>query len=293
MVIGYPERLVADHRVLLATAERAGFTTELVAPSRATLMIDADGERVLVDGSVRRPDVVLPRGVNRPWPLLRQVLEVWERQGVVMVPTVAAADRCADKVTTTRILASAGVPVLPTLAVVPGADVDLAPLAKHGALVAKPARGSKARGVEAFPTLDQAQASLQQGRALVGGMVDHHVVQPLASDAGCDYRVVVADGRVVAVTERRAPDRDFVTNRAGATVVDIDHPERTLPDVVQVAVAATAALGLDFGGVDVIRHDEQAVVLEVNAWPGLASQARDDQLAKSLLDLVTGLLRTD
>jgi len=289
MIIGYPERLVADHRALLDAAQAAGYDTVLVAPSRLALVVDDEGERVLVDGLPRRPAAVLPRGVNRPWPLLRQILEVWATQGVLVVPNMAAADLCADKVATTRVLAAAGVPVLPTVAVVPGSGVSLTPLDGRGALVAKPARASKAAGVERFDHRAAAEAVLGAQRQLVAGMVDHHVVQPLATGAGIDYRVVVATGRAVAVTERRAPADDFVTNRPGAVVTDIDDPGREVPDVVEVAVAAAQALGLEFGGVDVIRHEGRAVVLEVNAWPGLAATVRNDQLARSLVAVVTHL----
>jgi [lysine-biosynthesis-protein LysW]---L-2-aminoadipate ligase len=291
MIVGYPERLVADHGALVAAGEAAGFRTELVAPSRLSLHVDALGERVLVDGQVHRPDVVLPRGVNRPWPLLRQLFQIWQGEGCVIIPSVEAADLCADKVSTTRALAAAGVAVLPTVAVVPGDGVALDVLRGHEPLLTKPARASKARGVQDFVSVEAAHQSLRNGRALVAGMVDHHVVQPLASGAGCDYRVVVASGRVVAVTQRQAPAGEFITNRPGATVTDIADPYRDLPDVVAVATDACEVLQLEFGGVDVIMHHGQATVLEVNAWPGLAAHIRDDQLVISLLDVVTRRLR--
>jgi glutathione synthase/RimK-type ligase-like ATP-grasp enzyme len=91
---------------------------------------------------------------------------------------------------------------------------------------------------------------------------------------------------VVAATERRAPDGTVVTNANGSTVHDIAEPERTHPDVVNVALAAADALGLEFAGVDVIRHHGQAVVLEVNAWPGLAADVRGKQLADALIAAV-------
>ena len=290
MILGYPERLVADHAALTAAAEEAGFTTEVVSPSRLSLMIDAGGERVLVDGRERRPDVVLPRGVNRPWPMVRQILEVWQRRGVTVVPSVAAADLCADKLATTRALVAVGVPVLPTVGVVPGEGVTLEPWPEDGAVVTKPARASKSQGVHAFDGAESAQQALREGRALVAGMVDHQVVQPLASSSGCDFRVVVAAGRAIAVTRRVAPEGEFVTNRAGAVVTDVHDARNTQSDVVSVAEAAAVALDLPFCGVDVIHHREQAVVLEVNAWPGLAAHIRNDQLAKSLVAVAAAMV---
>lgn len=285
VIVGYPERLVDDHRALVEAATTAGFRAEVVAPSRLALVVDDAGERVLKDGQEYRPHVALPRGVNRPWAMVRQLLEVWQQQGCVVVPAISASELCADKVATTRALGRAGVPVLPTVGVVPGDGVDLNGLVSPHTVVVKPARASKARGVEAFDTVSDAQESLRRGRSLVADLVDHQLVQPQASSAGCDFRVVVADGEVVALTRRVAPPDEFITNRPGAEVTDVLPPFHGHGDVVDVAVAAAGALDLAFAGVDVIRHHDQAVVLEVNAWPGLAAAVRHDRLAKSLVEV--------
>jgi glutathione synthase/RimK-type ligase-like ATP-grasp enzyme len=285
VIVGYPQRLVADHAALMAAASAGGFRPEVVAPSRLSLATSGEGTTVLVDGHARTPVVALPRGVNRPWPMLRHVLAHWEQQGCIVVPSVQGAELCADKVATTVALATAGVPVLPTRGIIPGDGVVIDASVGMGPLVVKPARASKAIGVEAHPSATAAQQHLRSERPLVGGMVDHQVVQALATGAGCDYRVVVAHGEIAAVTQRMAPPGDFVTNRDGAEVVDIDDPYRTTPDVVEVAIAAATALQLGFAGVDVIHHEGRAVVLEVNAWPGLAAQVKSDQLAKSLVEV--------
>jgi glutathione synthase/RimK-type ligase-like ATP-grasp enzyme len=290
VVIGYPDRLVEDHRALLDAARRAGFSAELVAPSRIGLYVDHHGERVLVDGVERRPDVVFPRGVNRPWPILRQVLEIWDRDGTLVVPVVAAADACADKLVTTRRLAAAGVPVLPTVGLAPGPGVHVGESWGSQALVAKPARASKARGVCGYEDSEAAQIALSELVPLVDGMTDHHVVQPLAASAGCDYRVVIAGGEVVALTRRHAPEGTFVTNRAGGIVTDVIHPDRAVPAVVDIAQAAAMALGLSVGGIDVIEHVDGPVVLEANAWPGLAASVHGDRIAAAFIDVARSAL---
>lgn len=321
IVLGYPEHLVADHAALVAAATAAGFDAEVVAPSRLTLALGleraggsprrdtgSDGRGrdavVLVDGAPRWPDVVLPRGVNRPWPLLRQLLDVWESAGVVVVPTTAAIDACADKLVTTRRLAAAGVPVLPSLGVVPGPGVQLDALGGEvggevggGArVVSKPARGSKAAGVEVHADLAAATTALGHRRPLVAGMVDHQVVQPLATGAGTDLRIVVAAtegaprARVVAVTRRHAPAGRVVTNLADGRVEDVDDPAVQLPAEVAVAERAAAVLGLAIAGVDVITHVGRPVVLEVNAWPGLAAEVRGTELADVLVAVARRVL---
>lgn len=294
VVIGYPDRLVADHRALVESARATGFRVDLVSPSALAVAAGSDGTRVLVHGEEIAPDVVLPRGVNRPWPFVSQVLEIWERRGVRVVPSRHAAELCADKLATTLVLADAGVPVLPTIGLAPGPDNEIDGF--DTAVVTKPARASKGRGVEGFATSGDAQESLRDSRPLVAGMVDHHVVQPVASGAGIDYRVVVAhrydSSPIVAVTRRIAPPGEFVTNRPGSLVEDVHDPEQVVPDVCRVACDATQALGLSFGGVDVIEHDDRPVVLEVNSWPGLAAERRGRQIADALVAVARASIST-
>ena len=295
VVVGYPDHLVADHAALLGAARAQGLTAEVVAPDRIALAVGGAGVRVLVDGEPWTPRAALPRGVNRPWPFVRQVLDVWAADGVVVVPDPAAAEVCADKLATTVRLAAAGVPVLATLGVVPGAGVTIGPdTVGSGALVSKPARGSKARGVERHDDAGGAATDLGARRPLVDDSVEHRVVQALATGAGADLRVVVVrrgfGAEAVAVTRRRAPEHTFVTNVPGA--VYSDEPPGTLLHRAATAVAGAAvdALGLSVGGVDLIEHAGELVVLEVNSWPGLAAEVRGPEIAEALVGVVTHAL---
>ncbi len=298
VVLGYSERLSEDHDTIIAVSKEFGLSARLVTPSQVSLHIDHSGEHVRVDGERFVPRAVVPRGINRPWPMLKQILECWYTDGAQIVPSLTAADICADKITTTRALARAGVPVLPTIGIVPGTDmaIEALSLPTDSHILAKPARGSKARGVRRFESVHEVHEDLSHNHPLQSGMTDHQVVQPVASTAGVDYRVVVAGAthpRVVAVTRRIAPDGDFITNRPHAIVEDWDDRMTDIPDVIDVATQAARALGLVFGGVDVIVHNGRAVVLEVNAWPGLAVQHRGDTLARALVNEVVSALQQE
>jgi len=297
VIVGYRDRLSDDHDMIIRVAQSLGVKASLVSPSQLSLHIDDSGEYVCVDGQRCTPRAVLPRGVNRPWPLIKQMLECWYSDGSIVVPSINGADICIDKITTTRALSRAGVPTLPTVGVIPGPEISRDALnsipATH--LLSKPARGSKARGVVAFEDVEHAAQHLSELHALQAGMVDHQVVQPVASNAGVDYRIVVAGlehPRVVAATQRTAAPGEFITNRTHSTVIDFDDRLDEISDVVDVAIRATQALGLVFAGVDVIIHDGHAVVLEVNAWPGLAVEHRGDSLAQALVQEVINALQT-
>ncbi len=291
VIVAYPDRLRADHAVLVTAARARGLDVALVSPSELSLITDSGESWVSLAGRKLIPDVVLPRGVNRPWPLLAQVFEQWSNDGAQIVPDVHSASLCADKVASSVALASAGVPTMPTLAVVPGEGVDLSggeAMFASRPVVVKPARASKGRGVARYESWRDAQVALSSMVPLIAGMVDHHVVQPLATGAGSDYRVVVADRghghELVALTRRRAPVDDFVTNALGATVEDIDLNSGDASHIAAPALHAARELGLHFAGVDVIEHRGAMVVLEVNAWPGLAPEQRGTALADALLD---------
>lgn len=289
LIIGYEDRLLRDHQALLDAAHLEGFGAELVDPSRLTIDVRADATEVLVDGIPRTPAVALPRGVNRPWPFVRQVLEVWAGYGTRVLPSVDAADCCADKLATLRMLAARGVPTLPTLGVLAGIGTTFDDVSgTEEVLVTKPARASKGRGVRAA-TRSATLEELRSRLPLVDGLVDHQIVQPRADQWGVDHRVVIADGAVVAMTRRHGAPGAITTNTRGSIVVDVDDPWSEAPEVARVAVEACAALGLEFGGIDVIGHEGRAVVLESNAWPGLAAHVRGTEIARALVRCVQGL----
>jgi ribosomal protein S6--L-glutamate ligase len=89
-----------------------------------------------------------------------------------------------------------------------------------------------------------------------------------------DYRVDVVDGQVVGCYGRKAPKDDWKTNITSGGTVFV----RELNDeVAELALKATAILGLDIAGVDIIydREFERYVVLEVNTIPAFATPEQE------------------
>ncbi len=79
-----------------------------------------------------------------------------------------------------------------------------------------------------------------------------------------DTRTLVAYGQILGTIKRTAPPNTFHNNVSrGATVTNY---ELTAEEKI-VAIKATAASLLDFGGVDIIHTDNGPVVLEVNKAP--------------------------
>ncbi|MFI8083067.1 RimK family alpha-L-glutamate ligase [Kitasatospora sp. NPDC086009] len=80
------------------------------------------------------------------------------------------------------------------------------------------------------------------------------------------HRVIVLNGKVVHAFERHQSDPDRpcnVSQGAGTTVLG---PDRLPPRLAELAVAATASVGLPFAGVD-LAAQSGGVVFEVNVHP--------------------------
>lgn len=93
----------------------------------------------------------------------------------------------------------------------------------------------------------------------------------IAESAGRDIRVYVVAGRVVASILRQGPAGNFRSNVTGGGSA----AQHTLTQQeVALALSACSALGLDFGGVDLLLSSAGPLVCEVNSNAHFAALAR-------------------
>ncbi len=82
-----------------------------------------------------------------------------------------------------------------------------------------------------------------------------------------DVRVYVVGGEVFGAMYRYAPENDWRTNVAlGGSVEDAS--DELTEEAREIAIAATAAIGLDYAGVDLVAGDDGWYILEVNPTAG-------------------------
>lgn len=86
-------------------------------------------------------------------------------------------------------------------------------------------------------------------------------------DRPFDVRVYVVDDRVVGAMKRYAPADEWRTNVALGGEVE-EFTDALPAEASDLARDATAVLGLDYAGVDLLRRDGRWYVLEVNATAG-------------------------
>jgi RimK family alpha-L-glutamate ligase len=189
------------------------------------------------------------------------ILHALRELGVPVLNDARAVERCVDKSTTTFLLAAAGLPVPPSWTV-EGADAARALVAREagsGPLVCKPLFGAQGRDLRLVRTPDE----LPPPEAVAGVYHLQRFLAP-AGDGFRDHRLFVIGERVVAAMTRQADG--WITNlHQGGRAEAYDPP----PEVARIAVRATACVGADFAGVDVLRGaDGTPCVLEVNSMPG-------------------------
>ncbi|SCW79158.1 alpha-L-glutamate ligase, RimK family [Rhizobium mongolense subsp. loessense] len=216
------------------------------------------------------------------------ILHALTQLGVPVWNSAKAIERCVDKSTTTFLLAAAGVPTPETFAVEGPANARTVVKREvpHGLLVLKPLFGSQGRGIRLIRSIDDLPDPDE---------VDNvYYLQRLVLRAGPpyrDYRVFVSNGEILGMMGRCADG--WITNIArGAKAEPVVGPLR--PKLAELALAAAAAVGTDFAGIDIVQGCEgNLLVLEVNsmpAWTGLQSVVPvrvADCIAQAMVALLT------
>jgi RimK family alpha-L-glutamate ligase len=234
------------------------------------------------------PDAVLVRSIAAgSFEVITRRLGVLHALAKLCVPvwnSAQAIERCVDKSMTTFLLKSAGLPIPPTFAVEGRAAAErlVEQELRRAALVAKPLFGAQGRGIRLVRTPSDLPAEDEASGVYY---LQHYV--PHAGPPYLDYRVFVCAGKVPAMMGRRSDD--WVTNvNRGAVPEEVGNHRES--ELTELAVAAAAAVGAQFAGVDIIAaEDGRLYVIEVNsmpAWSGLQSVSAvniADTIAAALL----------
>ncbi len=189
------------------------------------------------------------------------VLHSLEALGVPVLNSARAIEICVDKAAASFALARNGIPTPPTWTVQSeqAARQTVRREAGRGPLVLKPLFGAQGYGLKLIRREDDLPPFEE-----VEGV--YYLQRFAAVERGGfhDIRVFVSQGEVIAAMTRHATH--WITNiKLGA------RPEWCEPDaeMIDLALRASAAVGADFAGVDMIRDAaDRLQVLEINSMPG-------------------------
>jgi tetrahydromethanopterin:alpha-L-glutamate ligase len=237
------------------------------------------------------PDAVFVRGIAggtfEQVTLRLGILHALRECGVPVYNDARAIERSVDKSMTSFLLNLHGVPTPPTWASESTAfaqRVLMREAAGGRRVVLKPLFGSQGKGLRRLGTnrRDGSLAPLPSLRA--SGQVAYLQRYIESGRPGFDWRVLVIGDRAVAAM-KRVGGNGWIHNFAQGAACEAAPLD---PQLADIAVRASHALGLDYAGVDLIPvpGDTAPLVLEVNgvaAWRGLQSVTQFD-IAAALVD---------
>jgi len=107
-----------------------------------------------------------------------------------------------------------------------------------------------------------------------------------------DFRVDVVDGKFVSCYGRKASGTDWRTNITSGGSVFLREANDT---IIDIAIRACKATGVDIGGVDIIydKEKEEYIVLEVNGIPAFATPEQEKiglDFNEKKIDLIVDLI---
>lgn len=231
---------------------------------RCYMDITSRRPQVIYQGEPLKVDAIIPRiGASNTF-YGTAVVRQFEMMGVFVANESQAISRSRDKLRSLQLLARDGVGLPVTGCAHSTKDIDgVISLAGGTPLVVKLIEGTQGVGVILAETKKAAQAVIEAFRGLDANIL---VQEYIKEAGGSDVRCFVVGGKVVASMKRQAAPGEFRSNlhRGGsAEKVKITPEERS------TAVRAARTMGLNISGVDVLRSNHGAVVMEVNSSPGL------------------------
>jgi len=240
-----------EERDLVAKARAAGLELELLHVLSKPLLI---GRNDVGAGTVLLRCVSHNRALATALAL--------ESSGAEVVNSSRALATCEDKVWAQSVLSRAGIPT-PLSAVAYDFSSARAAARELGyPVVVKPVRGSWGRLVS-LARDDEELRSIVEHRMALGEHYKVIYLQKYVEKPGRDIRLFCLGGRVVAGIYRVS--EHWVTNTARGGRAE---PLKADPELEELAAKSCEALGVEFGGVDVVEGPSEGyMVLEVNGVP--------------------------
>lgn len=203
-------------------------------------------------------DAVLERSISYNSGLY--ALRILNAFGVPTVNTAQVAEICGDKLSTSAMLARAGVPQ-PKNVVAFSTESALEAIENFGyPVVLKPVVGSWGRLLAKINDRDAAEAVLEHKATL--GSVQHSVfyIQEFIRKPGRDIRAIVVGDRVLTAIYRKS--EHWITNTARGGEGELCP---ITPEIEEICINATRAVGSGVLAVDLVEHPEKGMVVnEIN-----------------------------
>jgi ribosomal protein S6--L-glutamate ligase len=264
LVLSRNVAIYSTRRITEAFRSR-GVSTTVLDPAGICLKLGPNTIELHEGGRhLPRPKVVVPRIGVGVVPHCLAVLTQMENLGIPLTASSSAIRRSKDKMACLQALCAAGVPVPPTALARQSPDEEWAVEEVGGPpVVLKFLTGTHGVGVFLAESAESAKSILDAMWSLEKNLI---VQRYIHIARGRDLRLFVVGDEVVAAIRRVAREGGFRSNLHHGGRPEALDPS---PELVQLALRSSTALGLDIAGVDIIESEDGPLVLEVNSSPGL------------------------
>ncbi|WP_018876384.1 MULTISPECIES: 30S ribosomal protein S6--L-glutamate ligase [unclassified Thioalkalivibrio] len=271
-------------RRLVEAADQRGHEVRVVDPLRCYMNITAHNPQIHYKGDILDQfNAVIPRiGASITF-YGTAVLRQFEMMNVYPLNESVGISRSRDKLRSLQLLSRRGIGLPVTgFAHSPDDIDDLLATVGGAPCVIKLLEGTQGLGVVLAETKQAAESVIQAFM----GLKQHILVQEYIKEAkGSDIRCFVIGDKVVAAMKRQAKEGEFRSNlhRGGSATLC-----RITPEERATAVRAAKVMGLNVCGVDLLRSNHGAVVMEVNSSPGLEGieNASGKDVAGMIIDFI-------
>jgi ribosomal protein S6--L-glutamate ligase len=277
-------KLYSNQR-LIEAAKNRGHEIEFINVGECYIKVAPNACEVFYDDNkkIEKIDYVIPRLKPSMTFYGSTIVRQFEVMQVNCLNGSDAITKSRDKLHTLQILSQHGLNLPLTSFANSSYDTkDLIKLVESAPLVVKLLEGTKGVGVVLAETNKAAESVINAFRSLKADIL---VQQYIKESKGQDIRCFVVGNQVVASMERIAQEGEFRANiHLGATAraIEISQEER------EIAIKAAKVLNLEVAGVDMVRSNNGAKILEVNSSPGLEGieSATGINIADKMFELV-------
>lgn len=263
-ILSRSESLYSTNRLVEAGHERE-HEVRVINPLHCYMNITANNSSIHYRGeNLSGYDAIIPRiGASSTF-YGTAVVRQFEMMNIYCLNESVAISRSRDKLRSLQLLSRKGIglPVTGFANTTKYTD-DLISMVGGTPLVIKILEGTQGIGVVLAETKKAAESVIEAFRGMNANIL---VQEYIKESAGTDIRCFVIGNRVVGAMQRKAREGEFRSNihRGGsASTVKITPEERS------TAIRACKIMGLNVAGVDLLRSNHGAVVMEVNSSPGL------------------------
>lgn len=263
-VLSRNPKLYSTRRLVEAARER-GHEVRVLDVLRCYMNITSSRPSIHYKGEkLDQFDAVIPRIGASVTFYGTAVLRQFEMMGVFPLNESVAISRSRDKLRSLQLLARKGIGLPVTgFAHSPDDVNDLMQMVGGAPLVIKLLEGTQGIGVVLAETTQAAESVIEAFMGLKANILTQEFIKEAG---GADIRCFVIGDKVVAAMKRQGKEGEFRSNlhRGGSAALI-----RITPEERSTALRAAKTMGLNVAGVDLLRSNHGAVVMEVNSSPGL------------------------